>query len=591
MAGSVGADPRIGTEIAGYRIERLLGRGGMSVVYLAHDPRLDRRVALKLIAPELAEDGRFRERFLRESQLAASLDHPNVIPIFEAGEADGSLFIAMRYVEGTDLAKRLAQRGWLDPAEAVSIVERVADALDAAHKRGLVHRDVEPGNLLISGEGHVYLSDFGLTRSVEEGAALTETGQVVGTLDYVAPEQIQNQEVSARADVYSLACVLFQALTGEVPFRGDSGVGVIYAHLESEPLSASEVNPDLPQAVDGVLGRGMAKAPGDRYRSAGELAGEARAALGLSGELAVPVTSRRRSRRLALAGVVSAVVVVAALVPALVLTGGDEGVVGDDWSRVPHNQTIFADSTEAFMSALAADDSIVVAVGNDGIPFETAAIRSSASRGCRAWRRPRMASALSLLGSIPRWDSAEASRARSGSPSTASPGTGYPTMTRCSAGARSSRSKASVAGGPGFVAVGTEAESTGGFPILPWTQFVFKAGPIGRARGVIWTSADGLDWTRIPDQRLPHVGEENVRLRAISRGRLGLVAVGWRGPRDELDSVVWTSPDGETWGLASDLSGTLRDLGGQFLADVIPYGRGLVAAGADGSPDNYTAAV
>ena len=148
-----------------------------------------------------------------------------------------------------------------------------------------------------------------------------------------------------------------------------------------------------------------------------------------------------------------------------------------------------------------------------------------------------------------------------------------------------------VAGGPGFVAVGTEAESTGGFPILPWTQFVFKAGPIGRARGVIWTSADGLDWTRIPDQRLPHVGEENVRLRAISRGRPGLVAVGWRGPRDELDSVVWTSPDGETWGLASDLSDTLRDLGGQFLADVIPYGRGLVAAGADGSPDNYTAAV
>ena len=372
-----------------------------------------------------------------------------MIPIFEAGEADGSLFIAMRYVEGTDLAKRLAQRGWLDPAEAVSIVERVADALDAAHKRGLVHRDVEPGNLLISGEDHVYLSDFGLTRSVEGGAPLTEIGQVVGTLDYVAPEQIQNQEVSARADVYSLACVLFQALTGEVPFRGDSGVGVIYAHLESEPPSATEVNPDLPQAVDGVLGRGMAKAPGDRYRSAGELAGEARAALGLSGELAVPVTSRRRSHRLALAGVVSAVIVVAALVPALVLTGGDEGVVGDDWSRVPHNQTIFADSTEAFMSALAADDSIVVAVGNERHPLRDRGRRGldlsgrgelDACSGSRFWSvmatssstgsRPGQEASSPSVMLRPRPMSSSAMR-RSGRRPTAATGLVFPTGTGC----------------------------------------------------------------------------------------------------------------------------------------------------------------
>ena len=166
MADGVSPDPRIGKEIAGYRVERLLGRGGMSVVYLAHDPRLDRRVALKLLAPELAEDERFRERFLRESRLAASLDHANVIPIHEAGEADGVLFIAMRYVEGTDLRKLLADEGRLDPARAVGIVGRVASALDAAHEQGLVHRDVKPGNVLISqrGEEHVYLSDFGLTK-------------------------------------------------------------------------------------------------------------------------------------------------------------------------------------------------------------------------------------------------------------------------------------------------------------------------------------------------------------------------------------------------------------------------------------------
>ena len=294
---SVEADPRIGSEIAGYRIERLLGRGGMSVVYLAEQAALKRQVALKLLAPELAADGGFRERFLRESELAASLDHPNVIPIHDAGEADGVLFIAMRYVEGSDLAKRLAKHGWLDPAEAVSILERVADALDAAHKRGLVHRDVKPGNVLLSDEGHVYLSDFGLTRRTEETKALTESGQFVGTLDYVSPEQIENTEVSAQTDVYALACVLFECLTGTVPFKSDSGVGVIYAHLEGEPPLASEVNPDLPEAVDVVLVKGMAKSPEERYATVGELAGEARSALDRAILLSATAFQRASERR------------------------------------------------------------------------------------------------------------------------------------------------------------------------------------------------------------------------------------------------------------------------------------------------------
>jgi tRNA A-37 threonylcarbamoyl transferase component Bud32 len=209
--------------LAGYRIERLLGRGGMSDVFLAEDSRLKRRVALKLMAADLAQDELFRERFLRESELAASLDHPNVIPIYEAGESDGALFIAMRYVEGSDLAQRLARAVRLDPAEAVSIVERVAGALDAAHAQGLVYRDVKPGNVLISEAGHVYLSDFGLTRSTEGSGALTDSGQLVGTADYVAPEQIENTSVSPATDVYALACVAFECLTGERPFSGDGG--------------------------------------------------------------------------------------------------------------------------------------------------------------------------------------------------------------------------------------------------------------------------------------------------------------------------------------------------------------------------------
>ncbi|MFQ5425705.1 MAG: serine/threonine-protein kinase, partial [Gaiellales bacterium] len=326
MTDSVSADPRIGSVIAGYRVERLLGRGGMSVVYLAEHLRLKRKVALKLLAPELAADEAFRERFLRESELAASLDHPNVIPIYDADEAGGVLFIAMRYVEGGDLAERLTGQGRLEPAEAVSLLGRVADALDAAHGLGLIHRDVKPGNVLISDAGHVYLSDFGLTRRSEDDAPLTESGQFVGTMDYVAPEQIESKGVSGQTDVYALSCVLFECLTGERPFRGDSTVGLLFAHLQNDPPSASQLDPELPSAIDPVLVRGMAKSPEARYPTCGELISEAQGALGLSGEIAQPVVASRWSRRrlLLVAAVLAAVVAVAAAVPAILLTGSGE---------------------------------------------------------------------------------------------------------------------------------------------------------------------------------------------------------------------------------------------------------------------------
>ena len=329
MSDAAQADPRIGTEIAGYLIERLLGRGGMSVVYLAHESRLDRRVALKLLAPELSEDERFRERFLRESRLAASLDHPNAIPIFEAGEAEGVLFIAMRYVEGTDLKRLLAAEGRLDPARAVGIVERVAAALGVAHEQGLVHRDVKPSNVLIAqsrGEEHVYLSDFGLTKQQASESGITETGQFMGTADYVSPEQIEHREVSDRTDEYALACVLYECLTGGPPFRGESLMGVLWGHMNRDAIPVSEANAELPAEVDAVLARGMAKQPGERYASCGELAQEAASALGLSAEIVASGGVHRwpMSRWVVLV-VLLLLVVAAAAVGSVLVIGGDGG--------------------------------------------------------------------------------------------------------------------------------------------------------------------------------------------------------------------------------------------------------------------------
>jgi len=268
-------DPRVGTELAGYRIESLLGVGGMSVVYLAEDLRLKRRVALKLLSADLAEDRSFRERFLRESELAASIDHPNIVPIYEAGTTEDLLFISMRYVEGRDLKERL-KGGRFDPGDAIGILAQVASALDAAHARGLVHRDVKPSNVLLDagarpdGSDHVYLADFGLTQRVSEEAAVDD-GHLMGTIDYVAPEQIAGEEVDGRADVYSLGCVLYECLVGQTPFRRDSELAVVFAHLETEPPAPSAERPELPAALDAVVARALEKEPERRYSSCREL--------------------------------------------------------------------------------------------------------------------------------------------------------------------------------------------------------------------------------------------------------------------------------------------------------------------------------
>jgi serine/threonine protein kinase len=271
-----------GDEFAGYRIERRLGRGGMGVLYLAIEPGLERRVALKLIAPEAAADEVFARRFAEESRIAASIEHPNVVPIYAAGEEGGVPFIAMRYVSGSDLGRRLAREGRLEPVVAAALIGQVGNGLDAIHAAGLIHRDVKPANVLLSetgGEDHAYITDFGVARNVATESGLTQTGRFVGTLDYVAPEQISGGTVDARADVYALGCLLFKLLTGEVPYPREGEAARLYAHLNDPPPAPSLHATAVPMALDDVVIRAMSKEPGDRYPSAGDLGRAAPAAL------------------------------------------------------------------------------------------------------------------------------------------------------------------------------------------------------------------------------------------------------------------------------------------------------------------------
>ena len=264
-----------GSLLAGCRIEGLVGRGGMGVVYRATQLSLERPVALKVIAPDFAGDITFRERFKRESRIAASIEHPNVIPVYEAGEGEGQLYLIMRFVEGTDLRAVIdGEGGGLSPERAAQLVAQVAAGLAAAHRRDLIHRDVKPANVLIDAGGereHAYLTDFGIARHSSATSGLTHTGALIGTMDYLAPERIQDQGGDGRADVYALGCVLFEALTGARPYERDNDVAKMYAHLSAPVPSARELRPDLPPELDELAQRAMAKDPDDRFASAGEM--------------------------------------------------------------------------------------------------------------------------------------------------------------------------------------------------------------------------------------------------------------------------------------------------------------------------------
>ena len=312
--------PGVGETFGGYTIEARLGRGGMGSVFLATQRRLGRKVALKVISPELADDDDFRARFLRESQLVASLDHPHVIPVYDADEIDGVLYLAMRYVDGPSLRDRIRSRGRLAAEEALRIARQIGGALDAAHAAGLVHRDVKPANILLAPPGdHAYLCDFGLAKRTTS-VTTTEAGSFLGSVDYCAPEQIQGRVLDGRADVYSLGCVLFHCLSGALPYRRENELAVLHAHLEEPPPRLSEVVHDAPRSLDAVLATAMAKDPDDRYATAGDLGSAfARALAGSDGEDEAtraaatprPASKRRRPGRRSLVGAAALVVVVA----------------------------------------------------------------------------------------------------------------------------------------------------------------------------------------------------------------------------------------------------------------------------------------
>ena len=457
------ADPRIGAEFLGYRIESLAGRGGMGVVYRAYDLRLKRAVAIKLIAPELSELAEFRERFLTETELAASLEHPNVIPIHDAGEVDGQLYIAMRYVEGGELKTVLQKEGWLNPERAVAICGQIAAALDAAHARGLVHRDVKPSNVLLDQNDHVYLADFGLSRPLAGADRSEVAGPSVGTPAYAAPEVIEGRDSDGRADVYSLGCVLYECLTGEPPYSGGSDLAVLWGHLQEPAPKPSEHDPGLPPALDAVIGDALAKGADERPGTCGELIDAAREALGLRDVVVV------HDRRPLLLVAIGALVAVGALAAGLVLTlGGGPGK--------PSTKPTLAPKTDSLQRIDPRTNRLTATIG--------AGHRPDAVAAGDGWVWVGSAEDQSLLRIDPRTNEV-----------TKSVTTGGPT---------------SIAVAPGNVFV-TNGDATLS-QIDPATLAVSTAANAGY-RGV--TVGEGAIWT--VGEGLVHVNREGVVVRTISR--------------------------------------------------------------------------
>jgi hypothetical protein len=274
---SNGVAMKPGDQVAGYRIESVLGRGGMGVVYEATQLSLNRTVALKVMYPHLSQDPVFRARFRREGELQASIDHPNIVTVYEAGEAEEGLFLAMRLVRGSTLKDLIVEED-LGGEDAVRLLKPIAEALDTAHAAGMTHRDIKPQNILVDAGGRAYLADFGLTRSAAD-RALTKTGQFVGTIDYVSPEQIRGEPAGTASDVYALTAVLYECLCGTVPFPQPSDVAVLNAHMSNPPPRVTSHRPELSPAVDDVIARGMAKEPSARQTSATELIAQAERAI------------------------------------------------------------------------------------------------------------------------------------------------------------------------------------------------------------------------------------------------------------------------------------------------------------------------
>jgi tRNA A-37 threonylcarbamoyl transferase component Bud32 len=550
------ADPRLGTELAGHQILAVIGRGGMAVVYLAEHLRLGRKVALKVLDPEMAEDEAFRERFIRESRIAAGLDHPNVVTVYDAGEADGVLYISMRYVEGTDLERQLRLQNRLDSPRTLSIVSQSAAALDTAHAEGLVHRDVKPANILLTRDrrtpaDRVYLSDFGVTKRMHSGAGLTRTGQFVGTVDYVAPEQIQGKDVDGRADVYSLGCVLYRCLTGQVAFPRQTEVGTIYAHLEDAPPVPSAMWPELGPGIDEVVSRALAKSRDDRFATCHELALAADRAIGSPTPAPEPATRvqaavspgarlrarhARRRRVTFISGVVVAgaagLTIAALLLSSLFRSQPENGGPGQGspsappaalrltWNQFPDIRRVLGGDQNQSISGEAIVNGTIVAVGHDD---------RGGDRNAAVW----------TSSNATRWDRVS---------SAAFGGTGE------------QRIDGVAVLGEKVVAVGLQAAG-------------------GDADPAVWTSGDdGATWQRVDAVTGGlHETGNRARMRFVAAGPSGLMAVGHEATTGSFDAAAWTSADGTNWNPAS--SASFDGPGHEDMLGVTAFGNEWVAVG------------
>jgi serine/threonine protein kinase len=591
-------DLRPGDEVAGHRLERIIGRGGMSVVYLAEHLRLGRRVALKVLAPQFAEDPGFRQRFIRESRTAAALDHPNIVTVYDAGEFNGLLYISMRFVEGSDLGRVLSEGGAIEPWRTMTIVSQVGSALDAAHAEGLVHRDVKPGNILLSQPGtaieRAFLSDFGVTKRMTSNAALTRTGQFVGTVDYVAPEQILGEQVDGRTDVYSLGCVLYRCLSGHIPFPRPTDVAAIYAHLHDEtPILPEGAFPGL----DPVIARALAKDKEDRYSTCMALVEAVRSNIDERADTEIRVAPtpiaeettgmsvpRKRPRPPMgwILGAAIAITVVTAI--AIALAGREPGTVGAtspsspttptdtprgasfDPARLHWNKedrSTFAQATGevAFTDAISRGHH-VIAVGHADDRDEDAVVWTKVAG---LWQRDYVAEhdqpGDQKLDGI------------------ASVGTNRLVTVGYDSGHAvgwysddDGASWAPVTGLDG----GTDAKAVVQAP----DGTIWALGP-----GAVWSSPDGASWTLAPSSEFP---SDAFAWNAIVYGS-GVVAVGQgTGPSGSADAAVWLLRDG-AW---TRIDPSIFDVpGSQYLRDVSidPLTNRLVAVGTDRDLDDAVA--
>jgi tRNA A-37 threonylcarbamoyl transferase component Bud32 len=549
-------DPRVGTEFAGHRIEGVIGRGGASVVYLAEHLRLGRRVALKVLAPHLADDEGFRERFIRESRTAAALDHPNIVTVYDAGEVDGSLYISMRYVEGSDLGKLLRTEKVLEPSRAIAVLSQVASALDTAHAEGLVHRDVKPGNILVDvsagvpGLDRAYLSDFGISKRTTTRGGLTRTGQFVGTVDYVAPEQIAGQPVDGRTDVYSLGCVLYECVCGQVPFPGVTEVATIYSHLHDPPPSVVGVI-DSNGGLDDVLAKALAKDKDERYDTCSALIEAARS------ELIAPATTMRPR-------------------PA-----GVGRVASGDVIDAP----VGVGAREA--APPAERDVETVHLDAPAVP--------SASKPPRPEGHPRRRIALVSIGAVAVVIAVLAfALPRIGEqPGPTGPETPTPTgpTTPPTGGQNPGPSVRllwppaypleHVFGGAGKQAI-LDAVVTDDAVVAVGHAASF-VGALDDA--AVWRSTNGEKWNVIGEGSLAG-DDDDERMIAVTEFDGALVAAGWDGS----DAAVWISrDDGDTW--TSSGSSALGGAGNQLIRDLVPVDSQLYAVGVSGFQGQQDAAV